>query len=302
VNELAAVAAALPGQRYEAAPATPGTCWWSLRRGDAVAYETAVPPGLHVGAGIAALRSRWAGGSLELTSAGVTLLFVEAALPVRSQLGAGDARATGLHVPLGALETDPDVEPLVRFARSRGPGTARPCRDHGTLARLCAPLRDDLPAPSRRLLVDARALELLALLHEAVGTAESALVRLRPGHRRLADRARERVHGSFPEIPTVSELARSLGTNRRTLTEAFRARHGSTLVAYVHELRLQRARRLLRGGAGVTESALAVGLSPNHLSTAYRRRFGERPSRTGRIGAAEDTPPSPAAEPDQRRR
>jgi transposase len=49
--------------------------------------------------------------------------------------------------------------------------------------------------------------------------------------------------------------------------------------AYITARRLEHARDMLAAGLGPAQVAARVGLTPSHFAQAYRRRFGEPPSR-----------------------
>jgi AraC-like DNA-binding protein len=91
---------------------------------------------------------------------------------------------------------------------------------------------------------------------------------------------------------TVPALARVAGVSHNHLTRLFRARTGQTVVGYVRERRMVRARHLLRESTlSVTAVAAAVGIADlQAFNKACRRAFGHAPRalRTA-PGAAFDT-------------
>ncbi len=84
------------------------------------------------------------------------------------------------------------------------------------------------------------------------------------------------------DLPTMTEVARAVGTSLRTLSEAFKTFRGYSPSAYLREQRLQGVRRdLLSAPAGSTVGELAgvwgyVNLG--EFARVYRQRFGELPS------------------------
>lgn len=79
-----------------------------------------------------------------------------------------------------------------------------------------------------------------------------------------------------PELP---DLAKAVGTNARTLNEAFRTFTGVTALAYLREVRMKEAGRLLRGtelDVQTIAADLGYGNAAN-FSTAFRERFGMSP-------------------------
>ena len=79
----------------------------------------------------------------------------------------------------------------------------------------------------------------------------------------------------------LSQLARAVGVSARHLNRQFDAGLGRSAGAFYRDLRLDKSRELLRQtGLPVLEIAIATGFSgAAHFSTAYRKRFGEAPSR-----------------------
>ncbi|MUM18862.1 AraC family transcriptional regulator [Mycobacterium sp. CBMA271] len=90
-----------------------------------------------------------------------------------------------------------------------------------------------------------------------------------------------------PEFPlTIEKLANDAGVSVRALQQGFHDLVGCSPMAYLREVRLNRARDALasadpRSGASVTDIALDWGfMHLGRFSVEYRRRFGESPSQT----------------------
>ena len=89
-------------------------------------------------------------------------------------------------------------------------------------------------------------------------------------------------HPSDPiDMPT---LARAAGHSTRSIQRAFRRHRDYTPMAFLADVRMRLARRLLldpREGAQVTAIAFDCGFSHlGRFAVAYKRRFGESPSET----------------------
>lgn len=96
---------------------------------------------------------------------------------------------------------------------------------------------------------------------------------------RLHD-ARQIILQAPGQAPSLAALARQVGLNVRKLTDGFRRCFGCSVADFIAEHRLQEAFRLLSSGeVGVAEAAYRVGYTPNHFTTAFRKRFGMPPSR-----------------------
>lgn len=91
---------------------------------------------------------------------------------------------------------------------------------------------------------------------------------------------------SHPEAPrTITELARDHGVSVRSLERAFRRDLGATPSAYLRQVRLRRAREVLRASSTdavtVGQIARSVGfVHAGRFAVLYRRTFGETPSAT----------------------
>jgi len=95
------------------------------------------------------------------------------------------------------------------------------------------------------------------------------------------------MEANIEEPLTTHELSAHLGISRRQLERLFKKHLQAVPSRYYLNLRLQRARRLLReSDQAVGEIALAHGFSSGaHFSTAYRHHFGISPrdERLGRV-------------------
>lgn len=87
---------------------------------------------------------------------------------------------------------------------------------------------------------------------------------------------------------TIDRLLEECGCSRRALFKAFRESRGYTPMQFLMDRRLDLARESLRtapSGETVSSIAYTCGFShPGRFATAYRTRFGERPSETLRRG------------------
>jgi transcriptional regulator GlxA family with amidase domain len=88
--------------------------------------------------------------------------------------------------------------------------------------------------------------------------------------------------------PSLELLAEQVGSSARNLSRRFRQSLGFSVGEYLRELRLERARALLREeGSKVEDVAKACGFTgPRQLRNLYRQRFGKSPrDRTRRVSA-----------------
>jgi AraC-like DNA-binding protein len=95
----------------------------------------------------------------------------------------------------------------------------------------------------------------------------------------VALRAREYLHANFRRDLGLDELAQACGVDRFRLTRAFKAAFGLPPHAYLVQLRLALARRLLASGAWPAEVASYLGFADqSHLGRWFLRAYGLTPS------------------------
>lgn len=133
----------------------------------------------------------------------------------------------------------------------------------------------DMPRLARDAALDA----MVAALEPQVanGRPIDAGVRRAPAPAR---RAREMLHARMAEDPGLDALAEQCGAaDRFQLSRAFRAAYGMPPHAYLVQLRLTAARRLLSSGETPAAVAAAVGFADqSHLGRWFRRAYGLTPA------------------------
>jgi AraC-like DNA-binding protein len=144
---------------------------------------------------------------------------------------------------------------------------------------LHCPYRDT----TRHLYLESKALELLALTFAQVGledTHSPARPRLRPDDIERIHHAGDILVDKMDAPPSLLALARHVGLNDFKLKVGFRQVFGTTAFGYLHDRRMERARRMLEERRfNVTEVAGTVGYAnPSHFSAAFKRKFGVKPS------------------------
>jgi AraC-like DNA-binding protein len=151
-----------------------------------------------------------------------------------------------------------------------------------------------LAAPAPQLARDAALDTVLRLLCPHLGRAARPMARGRCAI--VARRARDRLHEATEESIGADDLARAAGAaDRFQLARAFRAAYGSPPHAYLVQLRLVRARRLLAGGEPPVSVAAACGFADqSHLGRWFRRAYGLTPAayRACCTGVPDSSPPT----------
>ncbi len=127
---------------------------------------------------------------------------------------------------------------------------------------------------------------LAALVAEACGaTAPESNKPTNGGYAAIARHAEEFIDAQLESVVSLAEVAAAVGTSTKTLSLAFRKRHGMGPVGFLRLRRLEAARRDLAaaepGATAVSDVALRYGFAHlGRFAGAYREAFGELPSET----------------------
>jgi len=137
-----------------------------------------------------------------------------------------------------------------------------------------------LSGPARRFYLAGKALEMMAEAFTPGDSAARAPARAwSPRDVECFHAARGILVAELAAPPTVSALARRVGTNARKLSEGFADLFGTTVYAFVKARRLEEAKRMFEAGeTSVSRVALGLGYQPAHFATEFKRRFGTSPS------------------------
>jgi AraC-like DNA-binding protein len=115
----------------------------------------------------------------------------------------------------------------------------------------------------------------------------------RPAVRMAVEILRERV----TDPPSLDELAHATGLGPFALTRAFRAETGLPPHAYLNQVRVRMARRLLDRGTPPAEAAATVGFADQaHLTRHFKRVIGVPPGAYQRARGSAAGPPGLAAQ------
>jgi AraC-like DNA-binding protein len=101
-----------------------------------------------------------------------------------------------------------------------------------------------------------------------------------PWDARLADRLREYLHAHLARRISLAELAKVVQRHPAYLTRVFSRVMGLPPHAYLNQIRVGRARELLRSGHGPAEVARSSGFADqSHLTRVFKRLVGTTPAR-----------------------
>jgi len=90
--------------------------------------------------------------------------------------------------------------------------------------------------------------------------------------------ARQMLNARFADRITLEELAAGAGVSRSHLSRAFTQVEGLPPHTYQNQLRIQRAKSLLRSGASLSEAASEVGFADqSHFTRVFREFTGATP-------------------------
>lgn len=120
------------------------------------------------------------------------------------------------------------------------------------------------------------ALEALTCRYGGGARGKAASRSCRPAVRRVQDYMQAHIEGRLH----LDQLAEIAGIGQRHLIRSFRADSGLTPHAYVTQVRIQRAKALLRRGISAAHVALATGFADQaHFTKAFKRLTGSSPAR-----------------------
>ena len=99
-------------------------------------------------------------------------------------------------------------------------------------------------------------------------------------------RTQDFIHSSFDESLSIKILCQEIGINERTLRHAFTEKSGLSPKKYIHNFRLNKARKLLKSGRyeKVIDVADQLGFwHSGQFASDYRNLFSENPSETMKL-------------------
>ncbi|MEM6913483.1 MAG: AraC family transcriptional regulator [Pseudomonadota bacterium] len=256
-----------------------GQIWLSVRQwGRAIDTRSVLPAGLHIGVGAAYIRSSNKDlGEIASNVPVITAIDVPVGGAVfDTHVKAGPTQSFGFHLPANDDGYDqPEMERIRNRVHGRKIFSVEgPRANH--LIRLAAPIEPWVHDASRVLLLQARALELIATVSSLVSgeLADEA----RSNDIKHAYRTREILESALASTHKLADLAQKNSVSERFLTHAFRLTFGESIGEYLTRRRMEEAHRFLNDGLSVNEAAFRVGYKANALSTAFRRYYGYPPS------------------------
>ena len=140
-------------------------------------------------------------------------------------------------------------------------------------------LQCSLEYPARRLFIEGKVLELLALEIDRKFRKKFSGPVLSPKDVELLHRVKQIMMDNTLDPPTLAEIARKVGLNEKKIKTGFRALFGQTVFGFLNSYRMETAKRMMEETlCPVSEAAWAVGyVNASHFSSAFRGRFGILP-------------------------
>jgi AraC-like DNA-binding protein len=127
------------------------------------------------------------------------------------------------------------------------------------------------------LIADSLIYELLAFVLRAYGSRQAHRPAGKPARPSMAE-VRELLHATLADPPSLTELAATVGEKPLAVLRAFRRAYGMPPYTYVTQVRVEKARELLRRGVPPAEAAVTVGFcDQSHLSRHFRSLVGVPP-------------------------
>lgn len=168
---------------------------------------------------------------------------------------------------------DPSVLASMTSTGSGNAAITRPVIRDPTLRQALRRLFARLEARAERLACEESLAEACALLLDRHTTAASI------GETRADVRhVRDRLADDSADAPTLGELAAIAGVSRYQVLRRFQKAYGVAPHAWLLQRRAERARSLIRHGAGLAAAAAACGFADqSHMTRVFVRQFGFTP-------------------------
>ncbi|MEM9422600.1 MAG: helix-turn-helix transcriptional regulator [Pseudomonadota bacterium] len=240
-------------------------------------YKTALPPGLHLGAGIADITISSPNLGRHQTSDPVASILTcppDTNDEIETTLGLGENTSCGLYIPFYDNNIPEKVRSLLSLLNTEGTFYKTLKVRRSVVERLCTPMSGWAPE-AYQLAGEARAYELLAVLTNSATKQPSASRFYNEQQMQVICDILER---DLKNPPTLSVLAEKIGVCTRTLTKNFKDVHGISIGGYITNMRLQKGLSLIEDGVPVSQAAYSVGYSLPHFSKKFREKFGYPPS------------------------
>ena len=135
---------------------------------------------------------------------------------------------------------------------------------------------------TKKLYLESKVWELMALLIEKEQERDRGRrsnLTLKPIDIERIHHAKEILKNNLDHPPSLTELARQIGSNEYALKRGFREVFGTTAFGYLHGYRIEQARQLLlENRLNITEIAHKLGFTNyNSLSKGFRKKYGVTP-------------------------
>ncbi|MEQ1651241.1 MAG: AraC family transcriptional regulator [Hyphomicrobium sp.] len=142
------------------------------------------------------------------------------------------------------------------------------------LHRAVAALLQDYERPLTMLQYQDALYDLAIALQEAAGS----VVPIKRANREAAAGARAYIEANLSGALSLEDLERATGHCRWQLSRDFRTMFGTSPYRYLTLRRLDRARRMMRGGAAIADAAHDCGFSDqSHFGRAFKQTYGLTP-------------------------
>ncbi|MDM5180797.1 helix-turn-helix domain-containing protein [Massilia sp. DJPM01] len=130
----------------------------------------------------------------------------------------------------------------------------------------------------QRLRLEGRCIALATEALARFAPAADAAPPLRAADRRRLARLEELLRSDAGAQLSMAAIARALGTNPSSLQSLTQREWGTSVFGRLRLLRMEQARLLLAGGAGVAQAARAAGYAAaSNFATAFKKQYGVSP-------------------------
>ena len=141
-------------------------------------------------------------------------------------------------------------------------------------------LNNDFTGNAKTLLVESKMLEIVALqLNEFANQNNHTLFSMRSAEVDIFHDLKNFLDQHFTDDLSLKSLSKMFGLNEFKLKKGFKELFESTVFEYIHELKMNYSRHLLRDHHMYVNEVASkiVYKNPHHFSTAFKRKFGITP-------------------------
>lgn len=178
---------------------------------------------------------------------------------------------------------DTFVQQILENKRTKGPGEKLPITP-AMLNILQDILNQHQTWVNHRYYIELKIRELFFTIHEYQLNRHISLSTIKPMTYRTLESVKAYLTINFNNPLTINKLARRFLINEKTLKHDFKQCYGITIHAYVVQLKMEKARKMLLEEHTINDIAVEVGyLSVSHFIKTFKSYYGQTPKQIQKV-------------------